>query len=110
MRTAARTTARLGPAAGSSRRAGPSSIDDLRTELGLKRHELKSLRAPLERCGAIIARSVQVTAGEGHLHSSELVRWDQAYPGTGGTDPKPRPGAQGPARRWRARSSRRARA
>ena len=69
--------------------AGPSSIEDLRTELGLKRQELKSLRAPLERCGAIISRSLQVTAGEGHLHSSELVRWDQAYPGTGGTDANP---------------------
>jgi hypothetical protein len=69
--------------------AGPSSIEDLRTELGLKRQELKSLRAPLERCGAIISRSLQVTAGEGHLHSSELVRWDQAYLGTGGTDATP---------------------
>src|SRR5215475_11448868 len=69
--------------------AGPSSIEDLRTELGLTRQELKSLRAPLERCGAIIARSLQVTAGEGHLHSSELVRWDQAYPGAGGTDTNP---------------------
>ena len=69
--------------------AGPSSIDDLRTELGLKRQELKSLRAPLARCGAIISRSLQVTAGEGHLHSRELVRWDQAYPGTGGTDANP---------------------
>jgi hypothetical protein len=65
--------------------AGPSSIEDLRTELGLKRQELRSLRAPLERCGAIISRSQQVTAGEGHQHSSELARWDQAYPGTGGT-------------------------
>ena len=63
--------------------AGPSGLDDLRTELGLKRQELRSLRAPLERCGAIIARSVLVTAGEGHQHSSELERWDQAYPGTG---------------------------
>ena len=69
--------------------AGPSSIEDLRTEIGLKRQELKSLRAPLERCGAIISRSLQVTAGEGHLHSSELVRWDQAYRGTGGTDANP---------------------
>src|ERR1700733_16137575 len=69
--------------------AGPSSIDDLRTELGLKRHELKSLRAPLERCGAIIARSLQVTAGDRHLHSSELAHWDQAFPGTGGTDLDP---------------------
>ncbi len=69
--------------------AGPSSIEDLRAELGLKRQELKSLRAPLERCGAIISRSPQVTAGEGHQHSSELVRWDQAYPGAGGTDADP---------------------
>jgi hypothetical protein len=69
--------------------AGPSSIEDLRTELGLKRQELTSLRAPLQRCGAIISRSLQVTAGEGHLHSSELVRWDQAYRGTGGADANP---------------------
>jgi len=69
--------------------AGPSSIEDLRTELGLKRQELKSLRAPLHRCGAIISRSLQVTAGEGHQHLSELMRWDQAYPGTSGTDANP---------------------
>src|SRR6266536_674457 len=61
--------------------AGPSSIDDLRTELRLKRQELKALRAPLERCGAIVSRSLQVSAGQGHLHSSELARWDQVYPG-----------------------------
>lgn len=70
--------------------AGPSSVENLRTELGLKRQELKSLRAPLERCGAIISRPLQVTVGEGHQHSSELVRWDQACPGTGGTDADPR--------------------
>jgi hypothetical protein len=61
--------------------AGPSGIDDLVTELGLKRQELKALRVPLERCGAIVARSVEMTAGEGHTHSSELSRWDQVYPG-----------------------------
>ncbi|TVZ04894.1 hypothetical protein EAS64_09640 [Trebonia kvetii] len=70
--------------------AGPSSIDDLRTELGLKRPELKALRSPLERCGAIVSRSPVVAAGEGHRHSSELARWDQAYPGAGGTDADPR--------------------
>ena len=64
--------------------AGPSSIEDLRTELGLKRQELKALRAPLERCGAIVSRSLHVTAGQGHQHSSELARWDQAYRGSGG--------------------------
>jgi hypothetical protein len=65
--------------------AGPSGLEDLRTELGLTRPALKSLRAPLERCGAVVSRSLEVTAGEGHLHSSELARWDQAYPGTGET-------------------------
>ena len=69
--------------------AGPSSIEDLRTELGLKRQELKALRAPLERCGAIVSRSLRVTAGQGHQHSSELARWDQAYPGSGGTGEDP---------------------
>ena len=69
--------------------AGPSSTDDLRTELGLNRQQLNALRSPLQRCGAIISRSLQVTAGEGHQHSSELVRWDQACPPTGGTELNP---------------------
>jgi len=64
--------------------AGPADIEDLRAELRLKRQELKALRSPLERCGAIISRSLEVTAGEGHAHSSELARWDQAYPGSSG--------------------------
>jgi hypothetical protein len=70
--------------------AGPSTVDDVRVELRLKRQELKSLRSPLERCGAIIARSVQVTAGEGHVHSSELIRWDQVHPVPSGTSTDPR--------------------
>ena len=69
--------------------AGPSSLEDLRGELGLKRQELTALRAPLERCGAIVSRSPHVTVGEGHRHSSELVRWDQAYQGSGGTGEDP---------------------
>jgi len=83
--------------------AGPSSIEDLRVELGLKRQELKALRAPLERCGAIVSRSLQVTAGQEQQHSSVLARWDQAYPGqrhrrgshgrVQGPDRRGRPGA-----------------
>lgn len=69
---------------------GPSSIDDLRTELRLKRQELNALRAPLERCGAIISRSPRVTAGQGHRHSSELARWDQAHPHASDADIDPR--------------------
>jgi len=69
--------------------AGPSSIEDLRAELGLRRQELKALRAPLERCGAIVSRTLHVAAGQEHQHSSELVRWDQAYQGSGGTGEDP---------------------
>jgi hypothetical protein len=62
--------------------AGPSVTDDVELELGLKGKELKQLRAPLQRCGALVARSVTLHAesGDGHLHRSELARWDQAYP------------------------------
>jgi hypothetical protein len=72
-------------------RAGPSTLDDLQTELGLKPKELKSLRAPLERCGAIVSRSVRFELPDGsHRHSSELLRYDDAYPdpatGPGGVD------------------------
>jgi hypothetical protein len=69
---------------------GPSGLDDLRTELRLKRQELNALRAPLERCGAIISRSLQVSAGGGHQHTSELARWDQAYPHAAQADADPR--------------------
>jgi hypothetical protein len=69
--------------------AGPSSIEDLRGELRLKAQELRSLRAPLERCGAIVSRQVQVSVGDGHVHSSVLARWDQAYPGAGAADADP---------------------
>jgi hypothetical protein len=73
-------------------RVGPSTTEDLRTELSLKRQELKALRSPLERCGVIVARSVAMTAGgdggddEGHRHDSELSRWDQAYQGPPAAD------------------------
>ena len=77
--------------------AGPSLIDDLRVELGLKRQELKALRYPLERCGVLVARSVVLPASGargdrpgdagGHTHSTELARWDQAYPAGIGAPP-----------------------
>jgi hypothetical protein len=66
-------------------RVGPSTTEDLRTELSLKRQELKALRSPLERCGVIVARSVAMTSGRddadhgGHRQDTELSRWDQAY-------------------------------
>jgi hypothetical protein len=71
--------------------AGPSTLADLQTELALKSKDLKLLRYPLERCGAIVSRSVRVELPDGgHAHTSELLRYDQAYPeplgGAGGVD------------------------
>jgi hypothetical protein len=70
--------------------AGPSTLADLQTELDLKPKELKSLRAPLERCGAVVSRNLRIKLPEGgHAHTSELVRYDQAYPeprGEGGIE------------------------
>jgi len=68
--------------------AGPSTLDDLQTELELKPKELKHLRGPLERCGALISRSLRVPLPDGgHTHTSELLRYDQAFP-----EPSPEPG------------------
>ena len=50
------------------------------TELGLKPQDLKKLRTPLERCGAIVARSIVYE--EPHRHTSELARWE-VHPGCG---------------------------
>jgi hypothetical protein len=59
---------------------GPSELDDLQRELGLYPKELKKVRAPLERCGAIVSRSIVYE--QPHRHTSELARWDQVYPAT----------------------------
>ena len=67
--------------------AGPSELEDLQTELSLTPKELKSLRYPLERCGAIVGRSIVYE--EPHRHTSLLARWDQAHPEPGTTsDPR----------------------
>jgi hypothetical protein len=58
--------------------AGPSELDDLQLELGLAPSELRRLRAPLERCGAVVARSIVYE--DPHRHTSELARWDQRFP------------------------------
>jgi hypothetical protein len=64
--------------------AGPSELEDLQLELGLAPKELRRLRAPLERCGAVVARSVVYE--EPHRHTSVLARWDQlvSEPADGG--------------------------
>ena len=67
--------------------AGPSELEDLQTELALTPKELKSLRSPLQRCGAIVARSVVYE--QPHRHTSLLLRWDQAHPdSTGASEPR----------------------
>ena len=67
--------------------AGPSTLEDLQTELGLKAKELKALRHPLERCGAVLSRSLRIELPDGrHTHTSELLRYDQAYPAAAGAD------------------------
>jgi hypothetical protein len=61
--------------------AGPSTLDDLQIELDLAPKELRTLRARLERVGAVVSREVHVELGGGrHRHTSELQRYDQAHP------------------------------
>ena len=59
--------------------AGPSTLDDLQAELALKPKELKAIRSPLERCGAVVARSLVYATGDSHAHTAELARWDQVH-------------------------------
>ena len=61
--------------------AGPSEVEDLQEELGLRPKDLKDIRSPLERTGAVVSRSYAVSSSAGsHVHTSELARWDQVYP------------------------------
>ena len=65
--------------------AGPSTPEELAEETGL---DVKALRRPLERVGALVSRSIVVDAASGgHRHTSELRRWDQVFP-----EPPSRPG------------------
>lgn len=59
--------------------AGPSTLEDLQLELNLTPKELKALRAPLERCGAIVSRNATLATAE----ETVLARWDQVVPRTG---------------------------
>ena len=68
--------------------AGPSELEDLQTELSLTPKELKQLRRPLERCGAVVSRALVYEAP--HRHTSELARWDQVHPEAGGSGVDPR--------------------
>jgi hypothetical protein len=61
--------------------AGPAAIDELKEELGLDAKELRALRTPLERTGAVVAKDLRVETTSGrHRHTSELFRWDHLFP------------------------------
>jgi hypothetical protein len=58
--------------------AGPSTTDDLKTELGLRPKELKAILYPLELCGALLRRAVAPDE-HGRVEGFELARWDQVF-------------------------------
>jgi hypothetical protein len=57
--------------------AGPSELEDLQTELGLKPKELKKILFPLELCGVVVRRD------------GALERWDQVFPEPSGEEGGP---------------------
>lgn len=60
--------------------AGPSSVEDLKRELGLDATVLRKVREGLEKNGAIVARGITIEDSKGgHRHSSVLSRWDQVW-------------------------------
>jgi hypothetical protein len=69
---------------------GPTNLATVQEELDLKPKELRSLRHPLERCGALVSTAMVEPTGPGspeagqgderHIHTSVLSRYDQAYP------------------------------
>jgi hypothetical protein len=58
------------------RAAGPSLLDDVKTELELPSKAVRTLRNRLERLGALVGREVKV----GDDYATELYRWDQVVP------------------------------
>lgn len=60
--------------------AGPSTVEDLKRELGLDATALRKVREGLEKSGALVARGIAVEDSKGgHRHSSVLSRWDQVW-------------------------------
>ena len=61
--------------------AGPSTVDELKAELGLEARSLRKVREKLERFGALVAKGITIEDQRGgHRHSSVLSRWDQVWP------------------------------
>ena len=67
--------------------AGPSELEDFQEELGLRAKDLKAIRSPLERCGAVVSRSYGSPPRAADTSTRvELARWDQVYPERVGGD------------------------
>ena len=58
---------------------GPALLEDLKDQLVLSSSSLRSVRARLERFGALVSREVAL-GEDGERQSSELSRWDQVFP------------------------------
>ncbi|HZS29933.1 MAG TPA: hypothetical protein VFA37_01600 [Gaiellaceae bacterium] len=66
---------------------GPSELADLQAELSLTPKQLRQIRSPLERCGAVVSRALVYE--EPHRHTSVLARWDQVrVEPSGGPSPR----------------------
>jgi hypothetical protein len=67
---------------------GPSILAQLKGTLGFPTRAMARIRHQLESVGAVISQDVELPAANGgHLHTSRLLRADQAAPDTsGGTD------------------------
>lgn len=60
--------------------AGPSTVENIKRELGLDATTLRKIREGLEKAGALISRGISVEDKKGgHRHSSVLLRWDQVW-------------------------------
>ncbi len=60
--------------------AGPSTVEALKSELGLDAGAFRKVREQLERVGAVVSRGITTEDARGvQRHSSVLSRWDQAW-------------------------------
>jgi hypothetical protein len=60
--------------------AGPSTVEDLKSELALDATALRKVREGLEKTGALVSKGITVEDSKGgHRHSSLISRWDQVW-------------------------------
>ena len=60
--------------------AGPSTVENLKEELGLDATALRKVREGLEKSGALVSKGIATEDSKGgHRHSSVISRWDQVW-------------------------------